>query len=156
MDLLEALRGSALAAWLRTPEVYPFFNAGHILGLALLVGSIAALDLRVLGLFRNVKLAEIAPALSRMAMTGAALTLTTGFLLFSVKPASYWANPAFQVKLWLIAAGLANAGLLHAAPQWRAALADGIVRPRLTIAAGISLTVWVSAVLAGRWIAFVE
>lgn len=154
MELLAALHGSALAVLLRTPEVYPFVNAGHILSLALLVGPIATLDLRMLGAFRNVKLSEIAPPLSRMAALGAACALITGFLLFSVKPVGYWENAAFPVKLSLIVAGLVNAGLLHASAQWRAALAGGAVHPRLKIAAGLSLAIWVGAVLAGRWIAF--
>lgn len=156
MELLAALHGSALAAGLRTPALYPFVNAGHILSLALLVGPIVTLDLRMLGLFGKVKLAEIAPPLSRMAAIGAGLTLITGFLLFSVKPVGYWENTMFPVKLSLVAAGLLNAGLLHASAQWRAALAGGAVHARLKVGAVISLTVWVGALLAGRWIAFVE
>lgn len=156
MDLLAALHGSALAVWLRTPEVYPFVNAGHILSLALLVGPIATLDLRMLGLFKGAPLAALAPPLSRMAGLGAVLALGTGFFLFSVKPAGYWGNAVFPVKLALIAAGLVNAGLLHASAQWRAALAGGAIHARLKVAAAISLTAWTGALLAGRWIAFVE
>lgn len=156
MELLTALHGSALAVGLRTPALYPFVNAGHILSLALLVGSIATLDLRMLGLFRSAPLPALAPPLSRMAAVGAALALVTGFLLFSVKPVGYWENTMFPVKLILVAAGLLNAGLVHASPHWRAVLAGGPVPARLKVSAALSLAIWVSAVLAGRWIAFVE
>ncbi len=75
MELLQALHASAFAAGLRDPTLYPFVNAGHILSLAVLVGSIATLDLRVLGLFRSIPLAHMAPPLSRMAVIGLSCTI---------------------------------------------------------------------------------
>ena len=84
------LRGSG-TAWL-------LVDAAHILGVGLLVGAIVPLDLRLLGLFRALPLALIAPLLSRTAAAGAALAFATGLWLFSMKPAEYLANSAFLWK----------------------------------------------------------
>jgi hypothetical protein len=156
MELLQALHASALAAGLRDPTLYPFVNAGHILSLAVLVGSIATLDLRVLGLFRTIPLGHIAPPLSRMAAIGLACALVTGFLLFSVRPVAYAQNPAFLAKLALVLLGILNAAAAHTLPYWRAAVGGEAIHTGLKLSAGLSLAIWVCAVVSGRWIAFVE
>ena len=136
--------------------LYPLLNAAHILGLSLLIGAIATLDLRLLGLFRAQMLAALAPVLWRMAAAGLGLALATGFLLFSVRPQSYAQNTAFLVKLALVALGLANALLLHHSPAWAQALAGGAIGARLRLAAALSLACWIGALLAGRWIGFLD
>nr|WP_302474546.1 DUF2214 domain-containing protein [Roseococcus sp. MDT2-1-1] len=155
--MLQALEGWPVAAALRRSEVlYPLVNAAHILGIGLLIGAIATLDLRVLGVFRHTPLPVLGPPLVRMAAAGLGLALATGFLLFSVRPTAYVANPAFLVKLGLILAGLLNVLALRLGTGWKRALAgEGTGRP-LRFAAGLSLLVWISALLAGRWIAFLE
>ena len=139
----------------QSPALYPLANAAHILGIGLLIGAIATLDLRVLGAFRPAPLAVLAPPLVRMAASGLVLALVTGFLLFTVRPAAYAANPAFLAKLGLVAAGLLNVLVLRRGAGWRQALAGGAVGWPVRLAAALSLLVWTGAVLAGRWIAFV-
>lgn len=151
---------SALVDWwvAAAPRVvgpaYPWVSAGHILSLGLLVGSIATLDLRLLGLFRNVPLAPLARPLTRVAGTGLVLALLTGFLLFSVQPLHYLPNPAFQAKIALVSIGLVNVALVRRCHGWREALAGAPASARLRVAAGVSLATWAGAVFAGRWIAF--
>ena len=157
MEALQALANWPVAALLRESAIaYPLVNAAHILGIGLLIGAIATLDLRLLGLFRATPLAHLAPPLWRVAATGLALAALTGFLLFSTRPQSYLANPAFLAKLALIAAGVVNALILHRAAAWRSGLISGMVGPRLRVAALLSLSIWVSTVLAGRWIGFLQ
>jgi len=144
------------AALRRSPLLYPLVNAAHILSLALLVGAIAVLDLRVLGLFRAHPLGHLGPPLARVAAAGLALAVLTGFLLFSTRPLTYAENPAFLLKLGLLLLGTLNALALRAAPAWRAALAGGAVGSRLRLGAAFSLLAWVSAVVAGRWIGFLQ
>ncbi|MCG7363873.1 DUF2214 domain-containing protein [Roseomonas sp. ACRSG] len=141
-----ALRQSALA--------YPLVNAAHILGIGLLLGSIATLDLRMLGLFRAAPMAVLAPPLWRMAGCGLGLAAATGFLLFSTRPGAYLDNPAFLLKLGLLALGLLNILALHLNPAWKRALAGGEAGAALRLPALLSLLAWVGAVLAGRWIGF--
>lgn len=135
--------------------VYPLVSAAHILSIALLVGPIVALDLRLLGVFRAVPLRHLALPLSRVATAGLAGALVTGTLLFSVQPAEYLGNRAFLLKLALIAIGLFNALVLRRLPAWGRVDEPGraAVGP-VQASALVSLLVWVAAVLSGRWIAF--
>ncbi|WP_455272375.1 DUF2214 domain-containing protein [Rhizobium herbae] len=141
-----ALRGSA--------TLYLFVNAAHILSIGLLVGAIVPLDLRLLGFFGNVPVSMVGPFLARMAATGLLLAIVTGICLFSVRPVAYATNIAFLTKVALVCFGIANALLLHLHPHWSAAIAGGPLSIRVRFAAFVSLTVWIGAVLAGRWIGF--
>lgn len=149
--MLEALAGWPGAAILRASgTAYLLVNAAHILGLAILVGAILPLDLRLVGLFRSAPVAVLAPVLVRTAAWGTALALATGLWLFSVRPAEYLANPAFLAKTSLLAAALANVALQH-----RAGLpAEGRVPLGTRLRAGASLVLWLAVLVAGRWIGF--
>lgn len=152
---LVALEASAPAEFLRASRyAYPLINAAHILALAALFGSILALDLRLLGLFRTVPVAPLARILPRLSGIGLAVATPTGIALFSVQPFDYLAHPVFAVKLALIALGAANALLLHRTAGWREILLGGGVPNSARAAAAISLTAWTGAILAGRLLAF--
>jgi hypothetical protein len=156
VEPLQALEASALAQALRRSAVlYPLVNAAHVLGIGLLLGAITTLDLRVLGAFRRAPLPVLGPPLVRMAAAGLGLALTTGLLLFSVRPVEYAANPAFLAKLGFILLGLLNVLALRRSAGWARALAGGGIGPALRLAALVSLLAWLGALLAGRWIAFV-
>lgn len=133
--------------------IYPWVNGLHVLSIALL-GAITLLDLRLLGVFRNVTVSQLAGPSIRLASCGLAGAILTGFLLFSIQPDHYLTNPAFLVKLAIVAAGLLNIMLLRLSPAWQIALHDRPVRGRVKAAAWISLAAWVAAVFAGRWIGF--
>ena len=155
--MLQVLSGSPVAQALRSSMVlYVFTNATHILAIGLVAGSLATLDLRLLGAFRATPVAALGPPLSRVAAFGVVLALTTGFLLFSVRPAEYVQNPAFLTKIALVALGVLNALLLHFGGRWRDILAGGAISPRVRISALLSLLTWIGAILAGRWIGFLE
>jgi hypothetical protein len=77
-----------------------------------------------------------------------------GLLLFSADAAHVVRNPAFQAKLLLIAAALVNIVIAHAGPwrhvaQWRIDAPSGA-----KITAFVSLLLWLSAICAGRLIAY--
>ena len=133
--------------------VYIFVNAGHILSLGVLVGAVVALDLRLLGAFRATPLAQFVPPLIRLAGFGLAFALLTGVLLFSVQPAHYLENTAFRIKLALIVVGIVNSWLGRSLTRGPRGL-HGSPSALLRFTAALSLVIWVSAVLAGRWIAF--
>ncbi|MDP1961043.1 MAG: DUF2214 domain-containing protein [Reyranella sp.] len=139
----------------RSGTAYLLVNAAHILGLGLLVGAILPLDLRLLGFFRGVPLAVIGPFLSRAAATGLALAIATGLWLFSVKPAEYLANEAFLWKIALLAAALVNIVVQHRSGAFARALVEGEVRTGVRLAALCSAVLWLSVLVAGRWIGFV-
>jgi len=131
-------------------------NAAHILSIGIIVGSILPLDLRLLGLFRDVPIGVVGPYLSRSAAIGIALAIVTGFCLFSVRPVEYAGNPAFLTKMTLLVLGVLNAATLHLTPQWRDAIKGGPLSPRVRLSALLSMSIWTGAVLAGRWIGFLS
>lgn len=154
--MLEWLADGAVArALTASPTLYIFANAAHIFSIGLLVGSIVPLDLRIIGFFRRTPLSVLGPFLSRTAMLGVALSIVTGAILFTVNAVEYATNPAFLVKLGLLAVGIANAVVLHARPNWREALGAETASASVKLAAGISISVWLSVLVAGRWIGFV-
>ncbi|HXV30452.1 MAG TPA: DUF6644 family protein [Sinorhizobium sp.] len=138
----------------RSATLYIFANAAHILSIGIILGAILPLDLRLVGAFRTVPVAVIGPFLSRAAATGIVAAIVTGFCLFSVRPHEYAANAAFLTKITLVALGIGNAALLHLTPQWRAAVKGGPLSSRVRLSAVLSLTIWIGALLSGRWIGF--
>lgn len=147
--LLAALEASAVAGHLRVSRIaYPLVNAGHVLGVALLVGAILPLDLRLLGLWRSVPLAPLARVLRPVAAAGLGLAVATGLLLFSVSAREYWATGLFPAKMGLVLLGGLNA-LALAGPRLLAA-----PPARRRAAALASLVLWPAALLAGRWIGY--
>jgi hypothetical protein len=153
VDWIAAWPGAVLLQ--RSGTAYLLVNAAHILGLGLLVGAILPLDLRLLGFFRSVPLAVVGPFLSRAAAVGLALAILTGLWLFTVKPAEYLANEAFLWKLALLAAALVNIVVQHRSSAFTRALADGEPGTGVRVAALCSAVLWVSVLVAGRWIGFV-
>jgi hypothetical protein len=138
----------------RSGTAYLLVNAAHIAAVGLLIGSILPLDLRLIGFFRGVPLPVIGPFLSRMAAVGVALAIVTGLWLFTVKPGEYLGNAAFLCKVALLTLALANVVLQHRSRHFRVALAGGDVRTSVRLVAGFSAVLWLSALVAGRWIGF--
>ena len=134
--------------------VYPVLSALHIVSIALVAGPILLVDLRLIGALRSRAIDPGLALLARTSMIGAAMAIVTGLLIASVQITKYAANGPFLIKLALIAlAGLNALALRRAArPQaWPARV--GTARGRAAAAA--SLLLWLGAILAGRWIAFV-
>ena len=152
IDWIAAWPGAVLLQ--ESGTAYLFVNAAHIIGIALLVGAILPLDLRLIGFFRTVPVTVIGPFLSRVAAVGVAWAVLTGLWLFSVKPAEYLANTAFLTKLTLLVLAIGNIALQHHGRHFRLALEGGAIQPRVRILAALSAVMWLSVLLAGRWIGF--
>jgi hypothetical protein len=147
--LAAALRGSVWA--------YPLVNAGHILGVALLIGSIVPLDLRLLGLWQAVPLASLWRVLTRTAGCGLGLAMICGMLLFITRATQYANSSLFIAKMVIVVAGLVNALVLHLAmpdhrplSQWTTSRLPA----RIRFAACISLAGWLSALTLGRLVGY--
>jgi hypothetical protein len=150
-----ALQESALGHAMRSsPALYPAVEILHILGFVVLVGSILALDLRLLGLGREITILPMAQLLLPMSRFGFLLAISMGFLLFSADAAHVVRNPAFQTKLLLIAAALLNIAIAHAGPWRRVARWGGEAPGGAKVTALVSLLLWLSVVCAGRLIAY--
>ncbi len=155
MEWLAILGESVVAQALTvSPVLYIFANAAHILSLAMLVGASVILDLRLLGWFKSLPLAESAELFSRIAAVALGCAVLTGALLFSVRPVEYAGNTAFLVKLLLVGLGTANAVFVHLSRDWAEMIVAEEASLLLKLGAVFSLAIWLSAVLAGRWIGF--
>ncbi len=89
-ELAAALEARALAQFLKTSRwVYPLVNAGHILGIALLIGSVVPMDLRLLGLRHRPGLDETVRLLRPVAVAGLVLAAACGVLLFITQAGDY-------------------------------------------------------------------
>lgn len=152
---LASLESSVLAQWMRgAGSAYATVNLAHLLGLTLLLGAMLLLDLRLLGFGRRLPLPEVSRLLTRMALTGLALQVCSGFALFAADAVPLSANSAFQLKLALIAAALVNALLFRV--LWSEALAGWDRSPPLAgrVQAAVSLLLWLGVAAAGRLIAY--
>jgi len=153
------LEGSALGFAMRESGVWTYatVNLAHILGLALLFGAIFVLDLRLLGLWRQAPLAQLARPTVVIAGSGFALAATTGIGLLATKTTEYFGNPFLPIKLVAIVLGLVNILIVHNLPAWRARANPDMgeaERRQLAFAGGASLACWLTAISAGRMIAY--
>jgi hypothetical protein len=150
-----SLQESALGHLMRSsPMLYPAAEILHIMGFVLLVGSIAALDLRLLGFGQTIAIRPLARLLLPLSRVGFLAAIAMGFLLFSADAAHVVRNPAFQAKLLLIAAALVNIVIAHVGPWRRIAGWDGAVPAGAKVTALASLLLWLGALTAGRLIAY--
>src|SRR5215471_7592427 len=80
--------------------IFPTLEVIHIAGFAVLVGTIAIVDFRLLGLgLLRQKAAEVARDLGPWTLIGLTMVLLSGPLMFSSDPDMYYLNRAFQVKM---------------------------------------------------------
>lgn len=158
LDALAALlEASAPAQALRASLwLYPLVSTVHVVGIALLFGGIAGLDLRLIGAWRGVPVDALARVLVPVAATGVLLAVSSGLLLFITRAPDYVNEPLFAIKLALIGAALANALALRLSRHWQrrqALRAD--MSPRAWRVAGVlSLLLWLGVITAGRLIGY--
>lgn len=138
-----------MSSWITTnPVVYPALEVVHITGIALLVGNLVLVELRVWGLGRTLPL----PALARLGLTvsliGFGLAAASGLLMFASQAAELMANRVFVIKMGLLTLAGANAGLFHAR--------DGLTRldTLARVQTALSLGLWLGVIICGRWIAY--
>ena len=126
--------GAAWLVWLETSSLagamrqwqwlYPIVEIVHILGFVVLVGAAFFFDLRLLGLGRTLPVTGLAQHLLTRARVSFVIILASGFMMFTAHATEMAANPAFRLKLILIAAALVNAAAFHHWPFKSAARWD--------------------------------
>ena len=131
--------------------VFPVVQSVHFIGFALSIGTIAIVDLRLLGVgMRHQSPAGLAADLDPWTRLGIAVMLVTGFLMFSTDAVAYHFNPSFQFKMVCLALAL----VVHFTLRKWAVRAD--VPPIAGKAAALtSLALWTLVVAGGRMIAFI-
>jgi hypothetical protein len=157
MGVGQALTGLPLAVWMRTvPWAYPAVETAHIVALALLFGSIAVVDLRLLGASRALPASALLRHALPLSWFAFVLAATTGSLLFLAHADDLIGNRMFAIKMCLIGVAGMNAAAFHSGPAQGVAAWDvGLPAPALVrLLALLSLATWIGVIACGRWIAY--
>ena len=113
-EWLSVLEHSSLAEVMRhSLWTYPIVEVVHIAGFAILVGSVVLFDLRLLGFSRTVSVRSLERHLLPWAWVALLLIVPSGVAMLSAHATDFAANPAFRVKLLLIAFAGINALAFH-------------------------------------------
>jgi hypothetical protein len=137
------------------PWLFPSFEVLHFFGMALLVGAVGVIDLRVLGFARGLPLMAL-HRFQPIGVGGLVINIITGIGFVASDPLPYLMNGAFRLKLLLmLVAGLNILIFYFVLPREARQLqanASAPIPARLVAAA--SLLLWFSVIWAGRFIAF--
>jgi len=134
---------------------WPIVESLHFLGLTLLFGSIAAWDLRLLGVGHGVPVTAF-HRLIPFAVIGFALNVTTGIGFLMAAPDQYIYNPAFHVKMLLVALAGLNVLVFYLTIFRRVRdLPPASPSPlRARMSGAVSLVCWMGVIVCGRMITF--
>lgn len=156
--LLDALYATGLAEQIRENELaFPAVESVHVLAITLVVGSIAAFDLRLLGwASRDRAVSRLAADVLPVTWAAFGVAAASGLLMFASNAPKYFDNVYFRGKLVLLAlAGLNMLVFQFVVRRDPGAWDTGPAVPRAArLAAALSLLLWTLVVAAGRWIGF--
>ncbi len=136
---------------------FPSIECVHVLALTMVIGSIAIVDLRLIGVAsRDRPLARLTAEVLPVTWTAFAVAALTGSLLFSSNAVKYSHNLCFQAKMCLLL--LAGANMLvfrlftnRGVERWGQAR---LLPLPARVAGFVSLALWIAVVAVGRWIGF--
>ena len=141
MNFFAALKSSVWA--------YPALEVMHICGIALLLGNLVLLEMRVFGRGAQLDVKALANLSLGIAAAGFCMAAASGLLMFASQPAELLTNRAFTLKMILLTAAGCNAGWFHG----RASLdkLDWVAKAQMVV----SSLIWLAVLACGRWIAYV-
>jgi len=137
--------GQAIRDW------FPVVKVVHLTGVALLLGSIVAVDLRLLGLLRNRSVKRLAGKLLPWTAASFIVIVPSGLAMFVGYAGDLIASPVFALKISLILCAGVNAAVFHAG-AFRSAASwdiDAPPPPAARVAGALSLALWASVVTCG-------
>jgi hypothetical protein len=150
-----ALEATPLAAAIRESYfLYPLANVLHIFGVALLFGSIVALDLRLLGVGRGVPLRAASGLLTPLSWLGFALIVPSGLMMFVADAGPLVESTVFRVKMLLLLAALLNALAFRWLRDRHLDDWDHGPPPLGRAQAALSLMIWPGVIVAGRMLGY--
>ena len=154
--IFKTIEESGISTWIRdSPSffAYWFILSFHAIGMGLLVGASVVIDLRILGVARDLPLSPL-KGLYSIIWTGFWIQVASGLLLLIAYPTKAFTNPDFYLKLTLI--GLAVAFMQQL--RRRVFNDSGLTEPEMMMKgkslATWSLVFWAGAVTAGRLLAY--
>lgn len=130
------------------PWAYPALEIVHISGIALLLGNLVLLELRVFGRGAALPVLPLARLALGTAVAGFSLAAASGLAMFASQAGELLANRAFTLKMLLLFTAGCNAAWFHA----RGSLARCDTVAKLLMVT--STLLWLAVLACGRWIAY--
>ena len=149
--------GQAMRQWL---WLYPAVETVHIVGIALLFGSIAVLDLRLLGVGRSIPARRLARHILPWTAASFLLIVPSGLMMFTAHASDFISSPVFVLKMCLIMAAGLNAALFHTIvfPSVEVWDSEEMRKlgppPSARFSAAVSLAIWICVIACGRLLAY--
>lgn len=131
------------------PWAYPMLEVVHLIGVALILGNLVLLEMRVFGWASTLPIEPLARLSLGLVGIGFGLAVVTGLLMFGTQPGELLANRVFTAKMALIMLAGCNAGWFHARRSLQ--LQDTTARVSMLL----SMVIWMLVVTCGRWIAYI-
>jgi hypothetical protein len=158
INLLQSLYDSSIATFIREgASLFPWIEAFHVLAITLVVGTIAIVDLRLLG-YRSHRKGARRLIKDMLPFTWGmfAIAVLTGSLMFISNAPSYWMNTQFRIKLCMIILAGLNMAIFHVTAYRKISEWDESVPPPMLarVAGATSLLLWMLTVFFGRWVGF--
>ena len=157
-DQISYFENSALADNIRENDLlFPLIESIHVLAICLVVGSILAVDLRLLGLASiNRPVSRVTHGILPLTWGAFVVAVASGGLLFISNATKYLGNGFFVAKLCLIGAAGVNMAIFHFIGAKDMSKWDNDTRLPLParLAGGLSILLWIAVVACGRWIGF--
>jgi Family of unknown function (DUF6644) len=146
-------RGIQDALWL-----IPLLQAIHILAIAMVLSSVAMVGQRILGIAKSQTITEVADRFVPWIWTGLVVLAASGLVLIVGEPKRSLLNPAFQLKMVMLALALAvtlafQASLRKNTVFWKENPHQRTTTIALTIC---TFVLWCAIAVAGRWIAYLQ
>lgn len=157
-DLFTWMENTAVARFiLESMWMFPALETLHFLGLILLIGSIYVVDLRFLGVAKDVSLQAVLRYIP-IAAVGFGINLVTGSLFLFADPFRYFYNLAFQIKMAAVLLAGLNVLWFKYAIEADLVSDNQLAEPGATarLIAVLSMVLWATVIICGRMIPYVE
>jgi hypothetical protein len=156
--ILEAIKSSGFATWVRDSlYAFPFVESIHVIGLTLVFGTIAIMDLRLLGIASvHRPFTRVATDLKKWTWLAFVITVVTGLIMFSTNASVYYGNTQFRLKMVAIALSGLNMLVFEWTTGRRAPLWDRDEAAPFPgkVAGALSIVLWITVIFLGRWVGF--
>ena len=139
-----------------TEWLFPIVETLHVMALSIVFGSIAMVDLRLLGLSsRESKVSHLAREVLPWTWSAWGVAAVCGTLMFLAKAETYLGNLQFRLKFLCMALAAVNMLVFHFGAYRKVARWNsGRTPPSAKIAGALSLSLWMGVVFFGRWVGF--
>jgi hypothetical protein len=159
-DVIDWVQNTPVATFMQVSEwAFPAVESLHVIALTVVLGTIAIVDLRLLGVpHTRYPITAVIGDCLRWTWGAFALAVVTGVLMFTTNAQSYYSNLPFRIKMLLLLLAGANM-VVFELRTFRTVSAwdqDRVSPLAGKIAGALSLTLWIAIVAFGRWIGFTK